>query len=209
MASDRQRAANRRNAQRSTGPRSAAGKRRSRQNALRHGLSARLGGDPAHDRRAEALAEILAGPEGSPSELNYARIAADATLQITRIRVLRATMMDPAARTREVFSPSFPKRVRWSRRYRKGAASFNLIADLAEQDPGDGSIFGDRCIKLAAPLTRFPTWPSGPEASVQIFSRFINQIVKLDRYEAQQLSRRKAAFRALDALQAARANKIA
>ena len=208
MTSEKQREANRRNAQRSTGPRSASGKKRSRQNALRHGLSARLGGDPTHDRRAEALAEILAGPEGSPSELNYARIAADATLQITRIRVLRATMMDPAARTREVFSPSFPKRVRWRRRYRKSAASFNLIADLAEQDPGDGSTFGDRCMKLA-PLKRFPTWPSGPEASVQIFSRFINQIVKLDRYEAQQLSRRKTAFRALDALQAARANKIA
>ena len=209
MASDRQRAANQRNAQRSTGPRSAAGKRKSRQNALRHGLSARLGGDPAHDRRVEALAEILAGPEASPGELNYARVAADATLQITRIRALRATMMDPAARAREVFSPSFPKRVRWSRRYQKSAASFDLIADLAEQDPGDGSTFGDRFLKLAAPLKRVPTWPSGPEASVEILSRLINEIAKLDRYEAQQLSRRKAAFRALDALQATRANKIA
>ena len=208
MASDRQRAANRRNAQRSTGPRSAAGKRRSRQNALRHGLSARLGGDPAHDRRVEALAEILAGPEGGPSELNHARIAADATLQITQIRVLRATMMDPAARKREVFSPSFPKRVRWRRRYQKGVLSFNLIADSAEQDPGDGSTFGDPFLKLAAPLERIPTWPAGPEASVQILSRFIDQIVRLDRYEAQQLSRRKAASRALDALQATRANKI-
>ena len=64
-------------------------------------------------------------------------------------------------------------------------------------------------MKLAAPLKRVPTWPSGPEASVEILSRFINQIVTLDRYEARQLSRRKAAFRALDALQATRANKIA
>jgi hypothetical protein len=208
MTSDRQRAANRRNAQRSTGPRSAAGKKRSRLNALRHGLSAQLGGDPAHDRRVEALAKILAGPEGGPSELNHARIVADATLQITQIRSLRATMMDPAARQREVFSASFPKGVRWRRRYKKNAQTFNFFADLAEQDPGDGSTFGDRFFKLTAPLERFPTWPSGPDASVQILSRFIDQIVTLDRYEAQQLARRKAAFRALDALEATRANKV-
>ena len=40
MASDRQIAANRRNAAHSTGPRSTAGKRRSRSNALQHGLTA-------------------------------------------------------------------------------------------------------------------------------------------------------------------------
>jgi len=41
MATARQIAANRLNARRSTGPRSLAGKRRSRRNALRHGLGAR------------------------------------------------------------------------------------------------------------------------------------------------------------------------
>ena len=39
MASERQIAANRENARRSSGPRSSAGKRRSSGNALRHGLS--------------------------------------------------------------------------------------------------------------------------------------------------------------------------
>lgn len=51
MASDRQIAANRENAKRSTGPRSEAGKARSARNALKHGLSAEqvvmLGEDPA------------------------------------------------------------------------------------------------------------------------------------------------------------------
>ena len=39
MASERQIAANRRNAKKSSGPRSAVGKARSRRNALRHGLA--------------------------------------------------------------------------------------------------------------------------------------------------------------------------
>ena len=40
MASDKQIAANRRNAQKSTGPKTLAGKRKCRRNALRHGLTA-------------------------------------------------------------------------------------------------------------------------------------------------------------------------
>src|SRR5947209_6671559 len=40
MSSERQIAANRRNARRSTGPRTISGKSRSRRNAIRHGLSA-------------------------------------------------------------------------------------------------------------------------------------------------------------------------
>jgi hypothetical protein len=43
MASDKQIAANRRNAAKSTGPRTAAGKERSRMNARRHGLASALG----------------------------------------------------------------------------------------------------------------------------------------------------------------------
>lgn len=43
MASEKQIAANRRNATRSTGPRTLSGKARSRTNALRHGLAASLG----------------------------------------------------------------------------------------------------------------------------------------------------------------------
>ncbi len=40
MASDKQIAANTRNAQKSTGPKTLAGKRKCRRNALRHGLTA-------------------------------------------------------------------------------------------------------------------------------------------------------------------------
>jgi len=171
----------------------------SRQNALRHGLSGRLGKDPEQDQRVEALAQVIAGPEAGPSELHYARIAANATLQITRIRDLRASLMEPAAREREVFSWSFPKRVHWQRRYRSKWLTVGAIVKgaLQNQDQDGRTVSAS---DLAPPLERFPPCPSGPEANVEIFSRFIGQVLKLDGYERRQLSRRKAALRALDAL---------
>jgi hypothetical protein len=201
MTSERKRAANRQNAQRSTGPRSVAGKKRSRQNALRHGLSARLGKHPEHDQRVQGLAQIISGPEAGASELHYARIAADATLQIIRIRGLRTSLMQPAAREREVLSWSFPKRVHWQRRSRSNWLTVDAIVKRALQNADhEGTSVSANASEMIAPLERFPPWPSGPEASVEIFSRFIGQVLKLDGYERRQLSRRKAALRALDLL---------
>ena len=61
-------AANRRNAARSTGPRSAEGKMRARRNALKHGLATHACPDPAHAVEIERLAKALAGQaERSPS----------------------------------------------------------------------------------------------------------------------------------------------
>jgi hypothetical protein len=59
MATEKQIAANRQNALKSTGPRSPAGKRRSSHNAYRHGLSVGLA--PAIEARAdvEALAKVI------------------------------------------------------------------------------------------------------------------------------------------------------
>jgi hypothetical protein len=65
MASERQIAANRRNARRSSGPRSSAGKRRSSGDALRHGLSRVINDRGRED--IEALARLLVGAEGSCS----------------------------------------------------------------------------------------------------------------------------------------------
>ena len=59
MASERQIAANRRNAQRSTGPRTQVGKERVSRNAYRHGLrSARLASE-SHGQEIEDLANKI------------------------------------------------------------------------------------------------------------------------------------------------------
>jgi hypothetical protein len=82
MASERQIAANRQNARRSTGPRSSAGIRRSSSNSLRHGLS-RSGGAGAE---IEALARQIAGDNADEEILELARDVVRAHFDLLRIR---------------------------------------------------------------------------------------------------------------------------
>jgi hypothetical protein len=65
MATEKQIAANRANAQKSTGPKTAAGRSRSSRNAVRHGLSGPL--DFAMSEKADAIARLLAGWEQTTS----------------------------------------------------------------------------------------------------------------------------------------------
>ena len=89
MTTARQRAANRRNALLSTGPRSRAGRRRSAANATRHGLDTRPSTDEVRAATASALA-LLGCTAASLSEGE--RVAADglARAAIFRARVREA-----------------------------------------------------------------------------------------------------------------------
>jgi hypothetical protein len=90
MTSDRKIAANRKNAKKSTGPRSAAGRAASRKNARRHGLATGIGSDPAFRDDIEILAKLLAQAGGRENIGEFAREAAEAHLELTRIRKFRA-----------------------------------------------------------------------------------------------------------------------
>jgi hypothetical protein len=91
VATERQIAANRANAKRSTGPKSAAGKMVSSRNAYRHGLSRPL--SPSADTLAklEAIARAVTG-EGEEQLISAAEFAR-AQLELLRIRATRAEMM--------------------------------------------------------------------------------------------------------------------
>ena len=84
------RAANRRNARRSTGPRTVAGKARAARNARRHGLTVSPLNDPAFMRAAAALAAAIlqTGQMGTDpeSQLEAMQIA----IAHTRVRQVRA-----------------------------------------------------------------------------------------------------------------------
>ena len=102
MASERQIAANRQNAKKSSGPRSAAGKARSRRNALRHGLAIASRTIPAFQPDVMALARSLssAGDDFDDAAL----IAAEAEIDLLRIRRYRAALIEEARRKGEPLS---------------------------------------------------------------------------------------------------------
>jgi hypothetical protein len=90
MTSDRKIESNRKNAQKSTGPRSEAGQRRSRRNALRHGLSVAIGSDPSFSDDIRRLAGVLARGGKGENIGEFAHQAAIAEIDLLRIRKLRA-----------------------------------------------------------------------------------------------------------------------
>jgi hypothetical protein len=91
MATERQILANRANAQRSTGPKTARGKRASSRNAFRHGLSQPL--PFAADPKVEAIAHAVVGRGAGEEQLVQAAEFARAHLELLRIRVMRGEMM--------------------------------------------------------------------------------------------------------------------
>src|SRR5919198_4265401 len=89
MISDKQLEANRRNAQRSTGPKTEEGKKRSTLNAYRHGLTGQISvrddeEREAHDRFCDGIIQTLK-PEGA-LEVQLAQSIAEDQWRLNRIR---------------------------------------------------------------------------------------------------------------------------
>ncbi len=100
MSSPAKIAANRRNSLKSTGPRSAAGKARTRNNAHRHGLARFWGFDAAEDKRIEELELALTGGEDTytpQAEVDLATLAAEAEVEVLRVRRAKVVMINTAA----------------------------------------------------------------------------------------------------------------
>ena len=94
MTSARQIAANRRNARRSTGPRSSRGKSRSARNAVKHGLSLSVLQDPVLAPEVARLAAAITG--GRDELLELAIPIAEAQVVLLRARRLRSELIDRA-----------------------------------------------------------------------------------------------------------------
>jgi hypothetical protein len=89
--------ANRRNAQRSTGPRSAAGKARTRSNALRHGLSVRPSYDPAAAAQIEEFAIEFCAGSVVAEQGDLALRAAEAEVDMARVRAAKVHLINNSA----------------------------------------------------------------------------------------------------------------
>ena len=94
MTSESKIAANRRNARRSSGPRTAQGKLRVSRNALRHGLAVIAHRAPAVDAELDRLATAIGGEHADAAAREQALIIAESELTLLRVRAVRTNIFE-------------------------------------------------------------------------------------------------------------------
>jgi hypothetical protein len=172
-------AANRRNARKSTGPKSPAGKTRAARNARRHGLAISIWSDPQLSAATEALARELAGPAADPELQSRARDSAAAHIDVGRVQRMRHRLMlqhltDPVP---------IPTTSRAARQH---------VRDLIELDER-----WSQDLYIPWRLRGVARIPEGTERFALVISNLARRLAALERYERRAMSRRKRALRNL------------
>lgn len=121
MMSDRMSLSNRKNAQKSTGPKSSLGKRRSSKNALDHGLAIPASTIGSLKGDIEILAHSIARACGMETVTDLSWRAAEAQVEIFRLGRARAAMLSSKIGTDELSS----KLSRLDRYYRRAFSRRN------------------------------------------------------------------------------------
>ncbi len=204
----RRAAANRANARHSTGPRSAAGKSRSRGNALKHGLAVPASMIPELAPEIAQLARTIAGPAADDLIVYQAALrVAEAAMDVMRARRARVALMDRITNDLDCLTspttvqpmPVRPAGVRISTRdymqaYRNGTHR-ELRALALSQIRQE--------VHFDAEVARVKQ----QRAQAQHCASIWEQLDKLERYLRRALSRQNKAIRALDASLAAAAER--
>jgi hypothetical protein len=162
MASARQIAANRKNARKSTGPRTRAGKQRACRNAYRHGLSIQTDDGESCDA-VESLVQRMALGSTDQDLLHWAAVAARAHLELARIRHVKWDIVGRMAQ----FGALEPAAL-----FRARAAEMRYLKSLLNKPM--------RKLKPIAPLPI----PSEAEREAEAVQRLLPELRKLNRYEA-------------------------
>jgi len=181
MASERQIAANRRNARNSTGPRSTSGRKRASQNAFRHGLTKRIS-SAEFDREVETLARQIAGDTEDKITIELARDAAEAELELARVRRVKAALIERVTAFGRFDVPKL----------------FQSPKDEAAwimQDYFGVTLWDGRPKFAVDPLPAMPS--QEPQRTAAAVRRALPDLLKLHRYECRAVTRRDRAIRAI------------
>ena len=162
VASARQIAANRKNARKSTGPRTSAGKQRACRNAYRHGLSIQTDDGESCDA-VESLVRRIAPGSTDQDLLHWAAVAARARLELARIRQVKCDIIGRMAQ----FSALEPAAL-----FRIRAAEMRFLKSL------------NNPVRELKKLIDSSPMPSEAEREAEVVQRLLPELRKLNRYEA-------------------------
>lgn len=176
MTSARKQEANRRNASRSTGPKTPRGRYHSARNALQHGLSVASLADPAWAPEVRALAAELVAANASAVLRERAYEVAAAQIDIIRVGTARQGLLAKTLAD-ETFEPA------WRRKKREMIAANKTILPA------------ETYARLMAVLSRKP---QGEEKMALVLADLAKELLRLDRYERRARSRRRKAIRVFD-----------
>jgi hypothetical protein len=171
MASERQIAANRRNARKSTGPRLGAGMKRASRNAYRHGLTLSITSTAAFAKQLDNLVRQIAGDTKDAIILERARAVAQAELDLARVRQAKIALIERASAFGALDPPGVPSSVT------------RIIRFLNTLNQG-------RFI-VPKPIDALATMPPRePDRSAEAVRRVLPELRKLNRYERRAAARR-------------------
>ena len=178
MTSAKKVAANRRNAKKSTGPRSKGGRARTSRNAQRHGLGALNAANAVTLDIIERIADRICDEDAEPVQYEQATIIAECQLDLARVRSVRVAIIERMRITAGIPSDRSgdhrqPRDQMIESIANKGVA-INVVGKPASRDDLE-------CVRLALP-----------------------ELAALERYERRAISRRRRAIETLSAIQAVR-----
>lgn len=166
------RAANRSNAQRSTGPRSSDGKRRASQNAFRHGFASSV--RTINSDKIEQLARQICAVSSASDQMALARVAAATqviceNVRATQIAVIQRVLVFGELEAQNPYIPN------------SGVSDYLLACIALGTLPGPPNAAEDM------PSTE-------PERSTEAIMRAFRELYRLERYERRAVAQRNRAI---------------